>query len=123
MLGQAASPVGIFAQCRPGRSGAVALFPGTGIVGNLGRNTFWTAGENNRGFSVLKDMRLYGERHHLQFRAEMYNLTNRVQFNLPALVNVVDTGVPGYQLNPNLGKITSQRNSPRNMLMMLRYTF
>src|SRR5215831_13215241 len=36
-------------------------FPGTGIVGNLGRNTFWTAGENNWDFSVLKDMRLYGE--------------------------------------------------------------
>jgi hypothetical protein len=59
----------------------------------------------------------------MQFRAEMYNLTNRVQFDLPAFVNVVDTGVPSYQLHPNLGKITSQRNSPRNMLMMLKYTF
>jgi hypothetical protein len=98
-------------------------FPGTGIVGNLGRNTFWTAGENNWDLSVVKDMRLYGERHHLQFRAEMYNLMNRVQFNLPAYVTVVDTGVPGYQLNPNLGKITSQRNGPRNMVMMLKYTF
>jgi hypothetical protein len=98
-------------------------FPGTGIVGNLGRNTFWTAGENNWDFSVIKDLRLYKERHHLQFRAEMYNLMNRVQFNLPAFLNVVDTGVPGYQLNPNLGKITTQRNSPRNMLMMLRYSF
>jgi len=59
----------------------------------------------------------------LQFRAEMYNLMNRVQFNLPNFVTVVDTSVPGYQLNPNLGKITSQRNTPRNMLMMLKYTF
>ena len=68
-------------------------------------------------------MRLYGERQHLQFRAEMYNLTNRVQFDLPAFVSVVDTSVPGYQLNPNLGKITSQRNGARNMLMMLKYIF
>jgi hypothetical protein len=53
----------------------------------------------------------------------MYNLTNRVQFDLPSFVTVVDTSVPGYQLNPNLGKITAQRNSPRNMLMMLKYMF
>jgi hypothetical protein len=72
---------------------------------------------------VSKDFRLYGERHHLQFRADMYNLTNRVQFDLPSIVSVVDTSVPGYQLNPNLGKITGQRNSPRNMLMMLKYVF
>lgn len=48
---------------------------------------------------------------------------NRVQFDLPAFVSVVDTGVPGYQLNPNFGKITNQRNSPRNLLMALKYTF
>jgi len=92
-------------------------------VGNLGRNTFWTNGQNNWDFSIIKDVRLHGERHHLQFRAEMYNLMNRVQFDLPAFVTVVDTTVPGYQLNPNLGKITAQRNSPRNMLMMLKYVF
>ncbi len=98
-------------------------FPGSGVVGNLGRNTFWTAGQNNWDFSIVKDMRLSTERHHLQFRAEMYNLMNRVQFDLPAFVSVVDTSVPGYQLNPNLGKITSQRNAARNMLMMLKYSF
>ena len=98
-------------------------YPGTGIVGNLGRNTFWTNGQNNWDFSIVKDVRLFGERHHLQFRAEMYNFFNRVQFDLPAFVTVVDTSVPGYQLNLNLGKITAQRNSPRNMLMMLKYRF
>jgi hypothetical protein len=98
-------------------------FPGTGIVGNLGRNTFWSAGQNNWDFSVIKDVRLSAERHHLQFRAEMYNLTNRVQFDLPAFLSIVDTAVPGYQLQPNFGKITNQRNSPRNMLMMLKYIF
>jgi hypothetical protein len=39
-------------------------FPGTGLVGNLGRNTFWTAGQNNWDFSIIKDVRLT-ERHHL----------------------------------------------------------
>jgi hypothetical protein len=28
-----------------------------------------------------------------------------------------------YQLNPNLGRITNQRNGARNMLMMLKYRF
>ncbi|MEO7145915.1 MAG: carboxypeptidase regulatory-like domain-containing protein [Bryobacteraceae bacterium] len=98
-------------------------YPGSGIVGNLGRNTFWAAGQNNWDFALIKDVRLFGERPHLQFRAEMYNLMNRVQFDLPAFVSVVDTTVPGYQLNPNLGKITNQRNSPRNMEMMLKFTF
>ena len=98
-------------------------YPGTRIVGNLGRNTFWTNGQNNWDFAIIKDVRLAGERHHLTFRAEMYNLTNRIQFDLPAFVSLVDTGVPGYQLQTNLGKITNQRNSPRNMLMLLKYTF
>ena len=59
----------------------------------------------------------------LQFRTEIYNLANRVQFDLPAFVTIVDTSVPGYQLNPNLGRITAQRNGARNMLMMLKYSF
>jgi hypothetical protein len=97
-------------------------FPGSGLVGSLGRNTFWAAGQNNWDFSIIKDVHI-AERHHLQFRTEMYNLTNRVQFDLPAFVTVVDTSVPGYQLNPNLGRITNQRNGARNMLMMLKYSF
>jgi outer membrane receptor protein involved in Fe transport len=98
-------------------------FPGTGIVGNLGRNTFWLCGQNNWDFSIIKDVRLAGERHHLQFRAEMYNLMNRVQFGFPAFTSVVDTSVPGYQLQTSLGRITGLNNSPRNMLMMLKYLF
>ncbi len=98
-------------------------YPGSGIVGNLGRNTFWAAGQENWDFSIVKDMRLYGERTHLQFRAEIYNLMNRVQFDLPSFVSVVDTSVPGYQLQPLLGKITDQRNSPRNMAMALKFIF
>jgi hypothetical protein len=98
-------------------------YPGTGIVGNLGRNTFWTNGQNNWDLAFIKDIRLSSERHHLTFRAEMYNLANRIQFDLPSIVSVVDTSVPGYQLQPQLGRITAQRNSPRNMLMLLKYTF
>ena len=98
-------------------------YPGTGIVGSLGRNTFRVHGQNNWDFALIKSIRLYGERHHLQFRAEMFNLMNRVQFDMPAYVSMIDQGVPGWRLQPRFGEITGQRNSPRFMQMSLRYTF
>jgi outer membrane receptor protein involved in Fe transport len=97
-------------------------YPGTGIVGNLGRNTFWSHGQNNWDVALSKEVKLF-EKHRLQFRADMFNFFNRVQFDLPAFVSVVDTAVPGYQLQQSLGKISATRNSPRNMLMMLKYSF
>jgi hypothetical protein len=92
-------------------------------VADLGRNTFWTAGQNNFDFAAIKNVRLFGERHNIQFRAEMFNLFNRVQFDMPAYLSVVDTGVAGYRLQPRFMEITSQRNSARYMQMSLRYTF
>lgn len=74
-------------------------------------------------FAILKNIRLHGERQHLQFRAEMFNLMNRVQFAMPAYLSVVDTGVAGWRLQPRFGEITSQNNSPRYMQMSLRYFF
>jgi hypothetical protein len=98
-------------------------YPGTGYVGSLGRNTFWTHGQNNWDLALIKNIRLFGERHHLQFRTEMFNMTNRVQFDMPAFVSLIDTGVAGYRLQPRFGEITAQRNSPRYMQMSLRYWF
>ncbi|HXN23367.1 MAG TPA: TonB-dependent receptor [Candidatus Dormibacteraeota bacterium] len=98
-------------------------FPGSGIVGDLGRNTFFSHGQNNWDFAIIKNVRVYGERHNIQFRAEMFNLFNRVQFDLPSFLSVVDTSVASWRLQPRFGEITSQRNSPRNMQMSLRYAF
>jgi hypothetical protein len=95
-------------------------YPGTGYVASAGRNIFRLQGQNNFDVAFVKNVRLFG--HDLQFRAEMFNLFNRVQFGVPNLT-LVDTGVPGYRINPNFGQITTQRNSPRNMQMMLRYRF
>jgi len=67
----------------------------------------------------VKNTRLFGcgHSHHLQFRAEMFNLFNRVQFDVPNRT-LVDTGVA------NFGRISAQRNNHRNnMEMMLRYQF
>ncbi|MEK7404235.1 MAG: carboxypeptidase regulatory-like domain-containing protein [Acidobacteriota bacterium] len=98
-------------------------YPGSGMVGSLGRNTFRVHGQNNFDVAFIKNVRLYGERHHLQFRAEMFNLMNRVQFDMPAFVSMVDTGVAGWRLQPRFAEITAQRNSPRGMQMSLRYFF
>jgi len=98
-------------------------FPGTGLVADLGRNTFFGHGQNNWDLAIIKNTRVYGERHTIQFRAEMFNLMNRVQFDFPAFLSVVDTGVAGWQLQRRFGEITSQRNSPRFMQVSLRYTF
>jgi hypothetical protein len=98
-------------------------YPGSGIVGDLGRNTFFTHGQNNWDVAFIKNVRVYGERHNVQFRAEMFNLMNRVQFDMPAYLSVVDTGVAGWRLQPRFGEITAQRNPARYMQMSLRYTF
>jgi hypothetical protein len=97
-------------------------YPGSNVVGSLGRNTFWLAGINNWEVSLIKNVRIH-ERHMLTYRLEMYNAMNRVQFGFPAYTSVVDTSVSGYQLQQNLGRINSLNNSPRSMTMMLKYSF
>jgi len=53
------------------------------------------------------------ERFALSFRAEIFNLCNRVQFN-----------PPGNQLGSSLfGVVSGQLNNPRQVQMALRLTF
>ena len=98
--------------------------PGTGLVGSLGRNTFRLHGQKNFDIVFVKNTKLFGKDrgHELQFRAEMYNLFNRIQFGAPNLT-LLDTSVAGYRINPNFGQIGGLNNSPRSMQMMLRYQF
>ena len=103
-------------------AGAWPWYPGTGYIASAGRNIFRLHGQNNFDVAFVKNTTLFGRdhAHQLQFRAEMFNLFNRVQFGIPNLT-LVDTGVVGWRINPNFGQITTQRNSPRNMQLMLRY--
>jgi hypothetical protein len=57
-----------------------SLQPGT--YGNSGRGLISGPGFANTDFSVLRDFRLR-ESLKLQFRAEMFNLFNQVNFSLP----------------------------------------
>lgn len=60
-----------------------------GTVGNLGRNTFRVPYTNNWDMVLSKNTHLT-ERVALEFRAEVYNLFNRVQFTPPS--NFIDFG-------------------------------
>ncbi|HLK03232.1 MAG TPA: carboxypeptidase-like regulatory domain-containing protein [Candidatus Acidoferrum sp.] len=63
-----------------------------GFYGNLGRNTLRGPGLATWDFSTLKDTRL-SERLNLQFRAEIFNLLNRANFNMPNEVAFTPSGV------------------------------
>ncbi|MGH9631369.1 MAG: hypothetical protein ACRD7E_23955, partial [Bryobacteraceae bacterium] len=67
----------------------------------------------NEDFSVLKDFTLY-ESHRIQFRAEFFNVLNRVVF-----------GAPSANLNApaTFGRISGQANAPRNIQLALKYNF
>ena len=71
-----------------------------------------THGINNWDFSLTKDTKIT-ERFSLSYRAEVFNLFNRVQFN-----------PPGNQVGSSLfGVVSGQLNNPRLIQMALRLTF
>jgi len=72
-------------------------------------------GMNNFNFSLLKKTSIT-ERFNLEFRGEIFNLFNRVQFGLP------NTGVT-TAANPTTGYITRQINQPRLIQLALRLIF
>jgi hypothetical protein len=70
-------------------SAAFAAVPNnSGFFGNLGRNTLIGPGLGTWDFSLMKDTQVH-ERLNLQFRAELFNLLNRANFNTPSLIVAV----------------------------------
>jgi len=83
-----------------------------GVLGDAGRNFFHGPGLNNLDFALFKDTKL-NERLALQFRAEFFNLWNRVQF-----------GMPGNQYGAGgFGDVFNQANNPRLVQLALRLEF
>jgi len=85
-----------------------------GFYGNVGRNTLIGPGLATWDFSVLKDTRIR-ERLNLQFRAEIFNLLNRANFNLPSAVVFTPSGV-----SPTAGVITSTSTTSRQVQLGLK---
>jgi hypothetical protein len=86
----------------------------SGFYGNLGRDTFIGPGLATWDFSVLKDTRIR-ERLSLQFRAEIFNLLNRANFNTPNLIVFTPSGVSG-----TAGAITSTSTTSRQVQFGLK---
>ena len=85
-----------------------------GFYGNLGRNTLRGPGLATWDFSTMKDTKL-GERLNLQFRAEIFNLLNRANFNMPNEVAFTPSGI-----SPTAGVITSTTTTSRQVQFGLK---
>jgi hypothetical protein len=88
--------------------------PGSGFYGDLGRDTLIGPGLATWDFSAFKTTILY-ERLRLQFRAEIFNLTNRANFNTPNLITFTPSGVSG-----TAGAITSTSTTARQIQFGLK---
>jgi hypothetical protein len=100
----------------------------TSYSGNAGRNSLIGPGYKDVDFTLQKDTAI-NERLKVQFRAEIFNLFNHPNFNLPDRVfvpdpscNVFDPNGQCRNSNPNFGKITSAR-LPRVVQFGLKFMF
>jgi hypothetical protein len=87
------------------------VVPPFGSFGNAGRNILTGPGFQNVNVSLIKTTEL-GERARLQFRAEAFNLLNRVNLDLPDI----------FLGSPTFGKIQSAE-SPRRIQFGLKLLF
>jgi hypothetical protein len=74
------------------------VFTPVSRFGNLGRNVVAGPAFNNTDLSIMKNTEL-GDRVHMQFRAEFFDLLNHANFGQPGRV----VGSPGF------GRITGTR--------------
>jgi hypothetical protein len=88
--------------------------PNSGFYGNLGRDTLTGPGLATWDFSALKETSLH-ERMSLQFRAEIFNLLNRANFNTPNLIVFTPSGVSG-----TAGAISSTSTTARQFQFGLK---
>jgi hypothetical protein len=90
---------------------AAFLAPASGTFGNLENNSLVGPGRFNVDMGLTRSIRVGGERQ-IQFRAETFNVLNRVNL-----------GNPVSALNsPNFGLI-STASDPRIIQLALKYTF
>ena len=85
-----------------------------GFYGNLGRNTLIGPGLATWDFSFGKETTLH-EQIGLQFRAEMFNLLNRANFNTPNLITFTPSGTSG-----TAGAITGTSTTSRQIQFALK---
>ena len=90
----------------------------SGFYGNLGRNTLIGPGLATWDFSAFKTTSLH-ERVALQFRAEIFNLLNRANFNTPNLITFTSS-TSGTKTSGTAGAITSTSTTSRQVQFGLK---
>lgn len=95
--------------------------PQPGTLGSLGRGLIEGPSFFTTDFSLIKRFGVT-ENQNVEFRAELFNLFNNVNFNIPIANN---TGNPPTvnRNGANLGVIDSIRGNPRIIQFALRYNF
>jgi len=92
----------------------------SGFYGNAPRDAFIGPGLGTWDFSVLKDTRVT-ERFQLQFRAEIFNILNRANFNTPNLILFTPpTATNPTGLSGTAGAITSTSTTARQVQLALK---
>ncbi len=92
----------------------------SGFFGNMGRDAYIGPGLATWDFSVLKETNLY-EGLRLQFRAEIFNILNRANFNTPNLITgVLLPGSTSSVISPAAGVVTSTSTSSRQVQFGLK---
>lgn len=92
----------------------------SGFFGDLGRDTLIGPGLATWDFSVMKETPIH-ERMTLQFRAEIFNITDRANFNTPGLVVAVTPTAGTTPVDAGTGgQITSTSTSSRQVQFGLK---
>jgi Carboxypeptidase regulatory-like domain len=94
----------------------------SGFYGNLGRDTYIGPGLATWDFSVFKDTHVR-ERMNVEFRAEIFNLLNRANFNTPNLITYVLGAPPNNtfpELSPTAGQINATSTASRQIQFGLK---
>jgi carboxypeptidase family protein len=93
------------------------LLPAAGTYGNLGRGTLNGPGLADLDFSLFKNTAI-SERTNLEFRAEFFNLFNRVNFGPPNTTVFANGGI-----SASAGLITNLATNPRQIQFGLKLIF
>ena len=95
------------------------MVPAQGTFGNVGRNVLTGPGLATWDFSVLKDTHLF-EKFNLQFRAEIFNLLNRVNLDTPNLIVFTSASATPAQASPVAGTFTQTSTASRQVQFSLK---
>jgi hypothetical protein len=91
----------------------------SGFYGNVGRDTYIGPGLATWDFSILKDTTIR-EDMRVQFRAEIFNLLNRANFNMPNLIVFTPPTATSTGLSGSAGAITSTSTTSRQVQFGLK---